>query len=99
MITRKQASQLAAKLYGRDARVAHAAFIKTLPIRRVPSARKLTTALPRVKAISPGALTTSAYLESKNRGHETSTPVFLLFADRKPLVNCLTPKEAAHDSH
>lgn len=62
------------------------------------SAINLTTAPPRVKTISVGVLTKSAYLESKNCAHENSTPV-LLFADRKPFVNCLTPKESAYDSY
>ena len=38
----------------------------------------------------------SAYSKTENHGHENSTSV-LLFADRKPLVNCLTPEEAANN--
>jgi hypothetical protein len=39
----------------------------------------------------------SAYSKTENHGHENSTSV-LLFADRKPLVNCFPPKKPANDS-
>jgi hypothetical protein len=80
-----QAAQLAARLYGRDARVPTPRTSRPLgndvdserlagvnPIRELASARKLTTEQEGVKASGPGAQNTSAYLETEEHTHENS---------------------------